>query len=135
LVTFFDQLSLEDNVILDDAIVHDDNASAAIAVWMGVLLARTTVRGPTSVADSVGSVEWMKADDLFQISQLALGATNLQAVPVAANRNSRRVIASIFEAAQTLDDDRDNTLLSDVSDDAAHGMNSWLGGGNPGLTS
>jgi hypothetical protein len=40
------------------------------------------------MADAVGSVHWLQADNLFQIAQLAFGAPDLQSVAIAAHCNS-----------------------------------------------
>ena len=57
LVPFGDQLALDLEVVLDDAVVHDDDAAGAVAVRMGVLLGRTAVRGPARVAEAVDARE------------------------------------------------------------------------------
>src|SRR5208283_237092 len=119
-VAFFDQLSLQADVVFDDAVVDDDDLSGAVAVRVRVFLGRTPVCGPTGVADAVRSVERLQADDLFQIAQLAFGAAHLQAVTVAANSNASGVIAAIFEATQAIKDDRYNSFVSYVSNNAAH---------------
>src|SRR5580700_3045151 len=78
LVAFLDQLALQADVILNDAVVHDNDLAGAVAMRMGVLFGRTSVCGPAGVTDSVGAVERVEADDLFQIAQLSLGAAYLQ---------------------------------------------------------
>ena len=44
------QLVLQLEVVLDDAVVNDDDAARAVAVRMRVLLGGTAVRGPSGVA-------------------------------------------------------------------------------------
>src|SRR5208283_177313 len=120
LVALFDQLSLQADIVLDDAVMDDNDLSGAVAVRVGILLGRTPVCGPARVADAVGAVERLQADDLFQVAQLALGAPHLQAVTIAANRNAGGVIAAIFEATQAIKDDRYNAFIPNVSNNAAH---------------
>src|SRR5579862_5216721 len=120
LVTFFDQLLLQAKIVLDDAVVHDDDLARAIAMRMGILFRGTAVGGPAGVADAVGAVERLQADDLFQIAQLAFGATYLQAVAVAGHGDSGRIIAAILEPPQPVDDDRHNPLLPYIANNAAH---------------
>ncbi len=79
LVAFVDQLLLQADVVLDDAVVHHDNLAGAVAMGMSILFRGTSVRGPAGVADAVGAVERIKADDFFQVAQLAFGASHLQA--------------------------------------------------------
>ena len=47
------QLLLQIEVVLDDAVVDDDDLAGAVAVRMGVLLGRPAVRRPARVADAV----------------------------------------------------------------------------------
>ena len=89
LVAFVDELSLQRQVVLDDAVVHHHDASGAIAMRMRVLFGGPAVRGPAGVADAVGAVERLQADGLFQVAQLAFGAANLQALAIAARPRFR----------------------------------------------
>ena len=92
----------------------------AVAVRVGVFLGGTPVRGPAGVADAVGAVQRLEADDLFQVAQLALGAADLQAFAVAGDRNAGGVVAAVLEPAQAVNDDRHYALLTNVSNNAAH---------------
>jgi hypothetical protein len=59
----------------------------------------------------------------LQLAQFARRAAQLQTVAVAANSDSRRVVAAIFEPAQSLNNDRDDfRTVPDVSDNAAHNL-------------
>ena len=55
---------LQIEVVLDDAVVHDDDAAGAVAVRMRVLLGRPAVRRPARVADAVETVDRIDADRL-----------------------------------------------------------------------
>ena len=125
LVAFLDQLALQADVVLDDAVVHDNDLAGAVAMRMGVLFGGTSVRGPAGVADAVGAVERLQADDLFQIAQLALGAAHLQPFAVAGNRDAGRVIAAILQPPQAVDDDRHHPLLPNITDNATHSSAPW----------
>jgi hypothetical protein len=62
------------------------------------------------------------AQDLFKVDELAFGATNLKdGTGGAADGDAGRVVAAVFEAAQTLDDDWNYLLWTDVANYAAHG--------------
>ena len=63
------QLVLQLEVVLDDAVVHDDDAAGAVAVRVRVLLGGPSVRGPARVADAVHAVDRLVADR--QLSRLA----------------------------------------------------------------
>ena len=119
-VAFFAKLFLQREIVLHDAVVHDHDGSAAVAMRVRVLFAGTAVRGPAGVADAVGAVDGVVADYLFQVAQFAFGAANLQAVVSAGNGDSRRVVAAILKAAQAINNDRNNLFLADVSNNSAH---------------
>ena len=131
LVAFRDQFLLEREIVFDDAVVDDDDGSAAVAVGMGVFFGGAAVGGPASVSDAVGAVERLLADDFFEVAEFALGAADLKSVAVAADRDACRVVAAIFELAKTLDDDRDNLLFTYVSHNSAHWILLLVIGGGP----
>ena len=56
-VPFLLQLLLQIEIVLDDAVVDDDDAAGAVAVRVRVLLGRTAVRRPARVADAVLALE------------------------------------------------------------------------------
>src|SRR5580698_1067036 len=87
---------------------------------MRIFLGGATVRSPARVADSVSTVERLKADYFFQIAQFAFGAPHLQAFAVTADGDPGGVVAAILQTPQPLNNDRDNLLLTDVSHDSAH---------------
>src|SRR5712692_5259378 len=123
LVSFGDQLLLEREIVLDNAVVHDHDSAAAVAMGMGVLFGGAAVGGPAGVSDAVGAVERLEADHFFEVPQLAFGAADLQAFAVSGDRDSRRVVAAILQLSEALNDDGDDLLLAHISHDAAH----WLG--------
>ena len=87
-VAFVDELLFQGDVVLHNAVVHHHDLAGAVAVGMRVLFGGTPMGGPAGVADAVGAVERLEADDLFQVAQLALGAAHLQSVAVAAHGNA-----------------------------------------------
>src|ERR1700730_3722323 len=122
LVPFGDQLLLEREIALNNAIVHHHDSARAVAMRMGIFFSGAAMRGPAGVSDAVGAVEWLEADHFFQVAQLAFRPADLQAFTVSCHRDSRRVIAAILQLSKTLDDDGDHLLLTYISHDAAH----WL---------
>ena len=72
------ELALELEVVFDDAVVDDDDASGAIAVGVGVLFGGAAVGGPAGVADAVGAVERVLAQDFFYVLELAGGAADIE---------------------------------------------------------
>ena len=120
LVAFFDQLPLQADIVLDDAVVHHDDLAGAVAMRMRVLFGRTSMCGPAGVADPISTVERAKADNLFQIAQLAFGTAHLQPFAVTGNSDAGRIIAAILQPPQAIDDDWNDLFLAYITDNAAH---------------
>src|SRR5260370_5359699 len=77
-VTFLLQLFLELEVVLDNAVVDDDDFAGAVAMRVGILLSRTAMRGPARMTDAVSAIKRRFGDDFFEIAELAWGAADLQ---------------------------------------------------------
>ncbi len=118
-VPFLLELMLQREVILDDPVVDDDDPPGAVAMRMGVLFGGAPVRGPARVPDAVLPLERAGGDDLFEAGQLPRTATQLDSA-VADDRHPRRIVAPVLEPAQAVNEDRDERLLTDVTDDSAH---------------
>ena len=118
-VAFSNQLLLQLEIVLDDAVVDDDDLAGAVAMRMGVLLGRPPVRGPARVADAVVAVHRAARDRCLEPRQFAGAAPELDR-PVADERHARRVIAAILEPPQSVDENRQHFALPDVADDSAH---------------
>ncbi len=118
-VALFDQLPLEVEVVLDDAVVHDDDAAGAVAMGVCVLFRRPAMRGPARVPDPVFTVERVDGEDVLEARQLARAATQLD-VAVLDDCNTCRVVTAVLEPPQSVDEDWENFLAADVADDAAH---------------
>ena len=119
LVTLRLQFPLQVEVVLDDAVVHDDNAAGAVAMRMGVLLGGTAVCRPARMADSVEAVERLFADGAFQVGQLPRRPSQRNAVSTD-QRDAGGVVTAILHTPQAVQKDGYDRLRPDVSDDAAH---------------
>src|SRR6266704_4911480 len=119
-VTFLLQLFLELEVVLDNAVVDDDDFAGAVAMRMGVLLSRTAMRGPARRTDAVSAIKRRFGDDLFEIAELARGAADLQLAILPHDGDARGIVATIFELAQAFYDNRNNLLGPDIADYPAH---------------
>ncbi len=71
LVALGGELALQLKIVLNNAVVHDDDAARAVAVRVGVFFGGAAVGGPAGVADAKGAIERMLAQHLFEIVQLA----------------------------------------------------------------
>ena len=115
------QFLLQLEVVLDDAVVDDDQAPRAVAVRVGVLLGRAAVRGPPRVAEAKGAVDRLGPDGVLEARELAGAAAQLD-VPVAHDGDARRVVAAILEASQPFEQQRNDWTRADVADDSTHGL-------------
>src|ERR1700728_529455 len=79
LVAFFDQLVFQFQIVFDDSVVDYDDFAGAVAVGMRIFFGWASVRGPACVANSINTVQWRDANGLFEISQFAGRAANVQA--------------------------------------------------------
>src|SRR5215472_14104905 len=103
--------------ILDDAIVHDGNFFGGVR--MGIVLAGTAMGRPAGVADPDPAGERLAGKPVLEILELALGAPSRE-LAVFQRRNTRRIVAAIFEALERIDQMRRRRLTADDSDNAAH---------------
>src|SRR5579864_1122966 len=120
LVPFLSELLLQAVIVLHDPVVHNHNFAGAIAMRMGVFFGGTAVRSPSGVAYAVRAMEWLLPNRFFQIPQFSFGTANLKTTSVAGYCDSCGIVAAIFQPPQTFNDDRNNTFLANVTDDATH---------------
>src|SRR5205085_11016836 len=85
----------------------------------GVALGRQAMRRPARVADADRAVDGLPFEPDREVAELALGAAPLDAA-VDQRRNPGRIIAAVFEAAQSLDQLGRDRFSRDDPDDAAH---------------
>ena len=78
LVVLLPQVFLEIEVVLDNAVMDDDDAAGAVTVRMRILFRRAPVRRPACVTHAVGAVDGMLTQSIFEVAQLAFGAFDLQ---------------------------------------------------------
>jgi hypothetical protein len=100
---------------------------------MSILFRGTSMRRPPRVPNAVRTLEGLVANDLFQIAQLTLGAANLQPITVSGNGNSGGIVSAVLKLAESLDDYRDNALLTYISNNAAHNEETCSGRITAGL--
>ena len=98
-VTFALKLFLELEIVFNDAIVHDDDLSGAIAMRMRIFLGGTAVRSPASVSNTVSSFDRRFLNGLFEIAKFAGGATDFEFARGIDDGDTGRVVAAIFEFA------------------------------------
>ena len=110
---------LEVEIVLDDAVVHDDQPAGAVAVGMRVFLGGAAMGGPPRVAQAVAAGDRVGGQHLFEPRELARASPHVE-TPGVHQRDAGRVVAAVLEPAQPFDQDRQHGTRPDVADDAAH---------------
>ena len=87
---------------------------------VGVFFGGATVGGPAGVADAVGALHRVGAEDGVEVAQLAGGSAELQRVAATGDGDAGGVIAAVLEAGEAFHDDGDAGLRTDVTDDSTH---------------
>ena len=99
LVALADQLVLQLQVVLHNAVVHHHDSSRAVAMRMGILFRGSAMCGPAGMANAKGAFERVAMQHFFKVAQLPGSAANTQrGARWAADCNTRRVVTAIFEA-------------------------------------
>ena len=103
---FGGELALQLEIVLDDAVVHDDDAAVAVAMRMRVLRRGPAVRRPARVADAELAVERIAARARPRGCESLPALRRIVHLAVLHDRDARRVVAAVLEPAQSLDEDR-----------------------------
>ncbi len=114
------KLFFESEIVLNDAVVDDDEGAGAVAVGVRVFFGRAAVGGPAGVADAEAAVQRMLGDDGFEVAQLAGSTAEFETVGIARYGDAGGVISAVFETAQAFNDDGDDGLRSDVTNNSTH---------------
>src|SRR3546814_7170036 len=98
---------------------------------MRVELGDAAVGGPAGVADAQVGVEALGAGGRLHFGDAAgtAHATDVAPLPLVDHGDAGRVVAAVFEALETFDEDGNHIAIRDRADDAAHGWGtpSWDG--------
>src|SRR3546814_5220100 len=96
---------------------------------MRVELGDAAVGGPAGVADAQVGVEAPGAGGRLHFGDAAgtAHATDVAPLPLVDHGDAGRVVAAVFKALETFDEDGNHIAIRDRADDAAHGWGtpSW----------
>src|SRR3972149_3716280 len=106
-------------IILDDSVMDDENVPSPISVRVGVLLAWFTVSGPAGVGNPAGPRQIHSFHLFFQLDDPANGPAEIDTIAVL-HGHTGRIVTTIFEPFQPLDQDGLCRVFSHIADDAAH---------------
>src|SRR3990170_6108203 len=90
---------LEIEIILDDAVVDNDEAARAVAVRMRVLFGWTAMCGPPRMPQAVVACDGVGRQHFLEPREFARAAPHIQSA-VGDQRNAGRVVAAVLQAPQ-----------------------------------
>ena len=112
-------LGAEREVVLDDAVVDDDDIAGAVEMRVRVVVGGLAVGGPAGVADAAAAMGIRAFEAGAERAELAgaLGDTDLLAIE---RGDAGAVVSAVFEALEAIEEDRRGIALTGVADDASH---------------
>ena len=118
-VAFAGELLAQGGVVFNHAIVAEHELAALVGVRVRVLIGHTAVGGPAGVRDADGTGRRRLLDQLGEAGDAADAFADFD-LPLRQRRHPRRIVAAIFQPAQSIEKDGDCGFAADVADDAAH---------------
>lgn len=104
-------------VVFDDAVMHQRHAGADVRVRVG--FGDAAMGGPAGVADAQRGAQLFGLRGLRHLGHPA-GATHPAHLRAVEHCNAGGIVAAVFQALESLDQDRDHIAPGDRSDNAAH---------------
>src|SRR5690348_13200293 len=114
------KLLFQFEVVLDDAVVHDDDLAGAVAMRVSIFFGGPAVSGPARVAYAENAIDRGLGDGFLEVAKFAGGATDLQRTIGSHDGDAGGIVTEIFELAQAFNDDRNNLLPADIANNSAH---------------
>ena len=110
----------EESMVLDDSIV-DQGAAVATDMGVGVPLRGLAMGGPTGVGDAEFAGQRVLVHGIGEALDLAEGADAAKLARSGQDRHPRGIIASVFQPAQSLQENGRYVPLSNAAHYATHG--------------
>ena len=110
----------EGRIVLDDAVMDDDDFAVATDMGVGVDIVGFAVRGPAGVADAGRTLQRLLFDEALEFAN----ATGLLAGGDFSTRldsDAGAVVAPIFESMESVQKNSRSFPMTDITDDSTHG--------------
>ena len=120
-VAFGDQLFLELLVILNDAVVDKGDLAGLIEMRMGIRVRGRPMRGPAGVANAGVALGRLLGEEGGEIVDAAALFAELE-FSIVHEAETGGVVATVFETAESFEDDGLSGPLANVANDATHGV-------------
>ena len=114
------QSCLEIGVVLDDAVVDDDDLARAVRVRVRVDVGGGAVRGPPRVADALPSADGFVLHEPLEVVQLACRAPDREVAEVVHDGDACAVVPAVGEARESVQQDAGGLTRAGVSEYPAH---------------
>ena len=119
LIALFDELFLDRLVVFDDAVVNDGDPIAG-QVRVRIRVGDATVCCPAGMGNPKPSLERLRFQFLVELGDLANGLAEADGLIVLLNGDAGRVIATILEASQPLDEYGNDVAFANGAYDSTH---------------
>ena len=129
------QLGAQLQVVLDDAVVDDDDVAGAVAVRVGVVVRRLAVRRPARVADAGARRRDTRPRAPARSAESLPAPLVTLDLAVVEDGDAGAVVAAILEPLQSIEQQRRRVTLARVADDAAHQRTSAVDDRRVGVSS
>jgi hypothetical protein len=113
------KLTLEDGVILDDAVVDDGDQAITGDMRVGIAIHSWPVGGPTRMADAMTTRGGTFTKELNQIGNSAGTSPDMQ-VSAGYGGNAGTIVAPVFQPSKPFNQDGLGFSRPDITDNAAH---------------
>ena len=114
------QPGLELGVVLDDAVVHDDDLARSVRVRMRVHIGSRAMRGPPRVADALMPDNGLVLHKPPEIVQFAHGAPDREVARVVDDSDACAVVPAVGEVREPFQQDAGGFPRTGVSEYPAH---------------
>ena len=114
------QLLLDVGIVLDDAVVDDSQVLRLRVVRVRILRRGFAMCSPAGMGNTNGTAHILVATKLTQIIDLPFRLVDVQVAPAVNQCHTSRVVPTVFQSAQTFNQDGKSIFRSDVSYYSTH---------------
>ena len=100
-VAFFHKVLFQSQIVFNNTIMNHHKMVMAVSMRMGISVGRLAVSSPAGMSNADMALERMLFQLVFQIHQAALLFLNVD-FSIFINRNACRIISSVFQAAESV---------------------------------
>ena len=118
-MALLDELFFQAEIVLDDAVVHDDKVARAIRMRMRIAVRRTAVRCPARMADTNRALRHVILDLVAQRREAADALLDADAIAVI-DSDAGRIVAAVLKLRESLEQKVRSLLVTDITYNTTH---------------